>query len=71
MVDIKNVLCRLCKVELKGPAKPDAESVFACPQCRTSDTYQNIIAEVAEYQKIHAAKKLQTNSGLSLPSTSG
>jgi hypothetical protein len=63
MIDIKYVLCGKCKIFVKGPAEPDAESVFACPKCGTSDTYQNIIAEVAEYQKIQTTKQLQGQLG--------
>jgi hypothetical protein len=58
--NIQYARCARCKVFLKGPAEPEPQSVFACPTCGTSDTYENVVAEIRDYHKVQAAKKLQS-----------
>jgi len=42
----EQVKCAQCKVPVKGPADPNDDSVFTCPSCGRSDTYQAIIKEI-------------------------
>lgn len=57
--DIKEALCGKCKVALKGPAEPEAQSVFACPVCGESDTYENVVRIAGEFFAEESARYLQ------------
>ena len=57
--NVKEALCGKCKVALKGPAEPEPESVFACPVCGESDTYQNVVRIAGEVFHEQSARFLQ------------
>ena len=63
MSDIQPVLCAKCRVPIKGPAKPDPDSVLSCPVCGESDTFDNIKGELAQQAKEHLAKHFQAAMG--------
>ncbi|MEX0956965.1 MAG: hypothetical protein WDZ83_17340 [Rhizobiaceae bacterium] len=57
--DIKVALCGKCKVALQGPAQPEPESVFTCPECGESDTYENVVRIAGEFFHEQSARFLQ------------
>ena len=64
------VLCAKCHIPLKGPAKPKDDDRFTCPRCGTGDRYEAVVAEVGEYVKEMAAKKLTESINKAVASAS-
>jgi hypothetical protein len=58
MTQTVEILCAHCHVPLKGPAEPNADDRFSCPVCGEGDSREAVVAEVGEYVKEMAAKKL-------------
>ena len=50
--------CGHCKTPLKGPADPGPGSVFKCPSCGQTETFENVKRIVAEYLQVSARDKL-------------
>jgi uncharacterized Zn finger protein (UPF0148 family) len=59
MRKVTDVKCGKCKVPLKGPVEPKAEDTIICPECGSSDTYENVLREVRDYAEEQAAKHLE------------
>ncbi len=57
--DIQTILCGSCRVAVEGPADPNAQDVFSCPDCGQSDTYKNVMASVKAFATELAARSLQ------------
>lgn len=56
------VLCAKCHVPPEGVAEREAEDWFACPECGTGDTRQNVIREAMDHAKEVAARSIQESA---------
>lgn len=45
----QHILCGKCRVAIEGPADANPQTVFSCPSCGESDTFENIEREVASF----------------------
>jgi hypothetical protein len=61
--------CNQCRAPLKGPAEPDADSVFACPVCGESDTFDNVRRSIVEFFRESAADELDDTARNTEPIT--
>jgi hypothetical protein len=52
-----SILCGKCRVGLEGPAEPDPESVYTCPVCGQSDSFENVMASVTAFSEELMAEK--------------
>jgi hypothetical protein len=50
------ILCGSCRADIEGPKDFTNESVFRCPECGQSDTYENIVKEAQAYFEDAVAK---------------
>jgi hypothetical protein len=55
----QRILCGACRADLTGPADFDNDSIFSCPTCGQSDTYQNVVSEAGDYYAEAVADHLE------------
>ncbi|MBB4362170.1 DNA-directed RNA polymerase subunit M/transcription elongation factor TFIIS [Bradyrhizobium sp. CIR18] len=55
----QRILCGNCKSDLTGPAGHTSDSIFVCPTCGASDTYENVIKEAQAYFEEMVAEHLE------------
>lgn len=57
--NFEDAQCFACKILLKPSPKPDCQTFWACPDCGTGDSAENVLAECADYAKEQAARRMQ------------
>jgi hypothetical protein len=57
--DAQSILCGDCRIPIEGPADGQGDSVFSCPSCGRSDTYENVLKEVKAFFTELAQRSLQ------------
>ena len=57
--DTQSILCGSCRVPLEGPTDSQAQDLFVCPSCGTSDTRENVLAEVKAFLTEAAQHSMQ------------
>lgn len=55
----QRILCGTCKSDLTGPADYTNDSIFQCPTCGQSDTYENVVKEAHAYFEEVVAEHLE------------
>lgn len=57
---IREILCGVCKVPLKGPTEAKPHDRFSCPRCGASDTRQNVERIAGEYVTDQLAEQVSS-----------
>lgn len=57
--EMTQIKCAKCKCTLQRFAGPDAQDYFACPNCSSGDTLDNIVRGIGEQAAEYATERLE------------